>query len=266
MEGDVRVALDRCAREGSEGDKGIVLRGDDESGYADGSDDLHGAGARVVVVGIAEAAKAGGDDVVEVADGADGAHAVDGVDFAIEASLEAHVLFEFCDEVALINEIAARGECVGAGGEIERGGDGDDGAELWRRCVGEFASHFEDEIAAHGEACGEDFRQGIPMDQFVDDGADILTKARVIQRGSEMLAAAAVALVEADHVEASAPGSFAGAADVVGVAGAFEAVKQDDGGMLRRIRLPMAAGEDARAGLDFEFARDARTEMRETAA
>ena len=73
--GDVGIGEEARAGFRKEADERIVLRAEDERGNGDAVDDAGAGGAVVVVVGVAEAAIARDDLLVELADGANGADA-----------------------------------------------------------------------------------------------------------------------------------------------------------------------------------------------
>jgi len=267
-ERDLRIFAEGGESEGFDGDEGIVLGGEDESGAGDAGDDISGAGLGVVIGGIAEAAEFCGDDVIELADGADGGEAAElrgGIAIGKERGFADHVSAEAFDEVALIDEIRGPGESIGAGSEVERGGDGDEGAKLRGGGGGPFAGHFENQIAAHGKTGGENFRERIAGGEFGDDAADIYAEAGVIESGREAFGAAAIALVEAENVEAGEPGFFGGAENGGGFAGTLEAVKKNERGMSGGEGLPVAIGANLRAGLGVEKARYGGGKAREAA-
>ena len=177
FEGYGGVFADAASKKWGVGDEGVVLGGEDKGGNADGGDDVACAGVLVVVLGIAEAEVGGGDGVVELADGADGAEAVGRVESGKEGGFDGIALEKFADEVALVEEIFWFFEGVGAGGEIERGADGGDAAQGGRSGGGEFAGHFEDEIAAHGIAGEENFGDAVALDKVIEYGAVIAAEA-----------------------------------------------------------------------------------------
>src|ERR1700690_292442 len=78
----------------------------------------------------------------------------------------------------------------------------------------------------------------------------------MVERGGEIFCATAVALIEADYVEASEPGFFCDAEHVAGVGGAFESVEQDDCGMIAGVFLHVAVGANFSAWFGFEESRD----------
>jgi hypothetical protein len=255
---DIAIAADGGIAESVKGDERVVLSGDDEGGNADGGDVPGGGGAVVVVVRVAETAMRGGNFVVEFADGADFIEAFDGVFVWEELNFGAHASFEAADKVGLVDEVLVLGKSLGAGVENERRADGNDTAKLERRVVAHFAGHFKNNVAAHGETYGENFGKRGGGKKFFDDGFDIAAEAGIVEAGGEFFGAAAVALIEADGIETGDVGFFSGAEHVAGLAGAFEAVKQDDCGVILGARVPVAMGEDARAGFGFKFASEGR--------
>ncbi len=263
---DIAIAADAGIAEGVKGDEGIVLSGDEEGGDANGGDDASGGGAVVVIVGVAETAVRSGDFVVEFADAANFVEAFDGVFVREELNFGAHAFFETADEVGLVDEVLVLGERVGAGIENEGRADGNDATKLEGGVVAHLAGHFEDNIAAHGKTDSENFGECGSGEKFFDDGLDVAAKTGIVEAGGEFFGAAAVALIEADGVETRDVGFFGGAEHVTGVAGAFQAVKQDDGGVILRARLPVAMGEDSGAGLGFKFAGEGRGKARVVAA
>ena len=76
----------------------------------------------------------------------------------------------------------------------------------------------------------------------------------MIQAVRQVFGRAAVPLVESNRVETGGERLVGQATHVVRVAGAFEAVKRDERGMVAGSRLPVAVGEHTRAGSDVEEA------------
>jgi hypothetical protein len=145
-------------------------------------------------------------------------------------------------------------QSVGAGGEIDGRADGGDGDE--RRPRAPLAGELEHEIAAHGVADQRDALEAEARGEVADHGAHIGRAAGVIERGSERIAAAAVAHVHADDVHARGEGARGDAEDVAGIGRALEAVHQHRGeprGALR-LGLPSAVAENAAGigGIDFD--------------
>lgn len=251
---NIAIAADAWIAKSVERHEGIVLGSDEECGDADGGYDAGGGSAVVVVVGVAKATIRRGNFVVEFADAANFVEAIDGVFVRVEFDFGAHAFFEAADKVSLVDQVLALRERVSAGVEDEGRADGDDAAELQRCVVTHFAGHFEDDVAAHGKTGGEDFGKRSGDEEFVDDGFDVAAEAGIVESGSEFFAASAVALIEADGVEAGDVGFFGGAQHIAGLAGTFEAVEQDDGGVILRTRLPVAMGKNTCAGFGFKFA------------
>ena len=193
-DGDVAIAGEGGIAESGERDDGTVLCGNDEGGDANGADDAGSGGAVVVIGSAAKAAVFGGDQVVKCANAANFVEAVEGVFIRETFDFPAHALFEAADEVGLVDEVAGLGEGVGAGVEDEGRADGDDTAELVRGVVAHFAGHFEDEIASHGKADGENFGEFIDGEEFFDDGSDVAAKAGIVESRSEFFGPAAVVL------------------------------------------------------------------------
>src|SRR5450755_1262208 len=91
-----------------------------------------------------------------------------------------------------------------------------------------FAAHFQDEISAHRVAHEKNFLEAIAVGELFADGAIVGAHAGAVECGSELFAAAAVALIYADGMKALFEGCLGDAARVVGAAGALEAVDDDD--------------------------------------
>jgi hypothetical protein len=160
------------------------------------------------------------------------------------------------DEAPAVERVAAAFERGGAGVEVDGGRDGGHALERGRRPGPVVAGEPQDHVAAHREPGEEDLRQPLaPGQLFEDDAADVLRHPAVVERGGEVLGAAAVAHVHADDVEAAAVSLLRRAEHVERVGRAFEPVQQEQGRRRPALRLPAAFEEDARAGLDLEEAR-----------
>ncbi len=260
-ERDAGVGGDDGAAGGRDADEGVVERVEDERGDGDAGEDAGGGGAEVVVLRALEAGVEGGDALVEVAQGAQAVGAGGVVNVGEEHGLAAEVAGEGAEEVALVDAVGGAVEGVGGGAEIERGGDGGDGAEHCGLGAGaELAGELEHEIAAHRVADERDAAQAEAGGERAHDRGDIAREAGVVERGREGFGAAAVAHVHADDVEAGAPHLVGVADDVLRLRRAFEAVEDDDGEARGAdlLGLPVAVAEDlagdlvARGGGDFD--------------
>lgn len=250
-EGDVGVGEDGGAGLRGEADEGIIQGVEDESGDGDAVQDTGGGGAEVVVVRAGEAGVEGGDAVVEVAQGADADGLVGIVGAGKEADLAAKSTEESAKEFELVDAVEGLMEGVGGGAEVSGGRDSDDGLELWRGLAAELAGELEDEVSAHGVADEGDGLQVVEGGEVIQYGEDVVGEAGVIEGGGEVFGSAAVAHVHADGVGSGEPELVGVADDVLGVGGAFEAVKQDGGGPFGADLqgLPVAVAEDLAADL-----------------
>ena len=86
----------------------------------------------------------------------------------------------------------------------------------------------------------------------------------MVKRRREVLGAAAIALVQAHGVPPGQESALREALHVSGLARTLQAVDQDERGAFPGLPLPVAFAENSRAGLDFEFARHARGQARES--
>ena len=176
-----------------------------------------------VVFGAGEAVEWGGDEVVEVVDGADGEEA-GGVERAGElAGFGEGFGDEGPEETEEVETVAWEVEGAGAGGEVDGCGDGDGGGDGG---VGRgFGGVFEGEVAAEAEADegdGGGARGGVG-----DDEAEVVGGSAVIGLRQTIGDAAAGAVVPCEDVPASGVEGAGETTDVGGVEAAFEAVGED---------------------------------------
>ena len=257
-EGDVGIGEDGSAGLGDEADEGVVEGVEDQGGDVDTAEDAGGGGAVVVVVRAGEAGVEGGDAVVELAQGADivGAGGVKGA--GEEGGFTAKAFEEGAEEAVLVGTIAGFVEGVGGRPQVHGGRDADDGAELGRSARAQFPRKLEDEVAAHGVADQGDGAEVVAVGEEAEDGEDVGGEAGVVERGGQVLGAAAVAHVHADRVTARLEELVGVAEDVLGAGGAFKAVEDDGGGCLRAVgsRLPVAVAEDLGGDLVVGGGRD----------
>ena len=100
----VNVGIGEDARAGlrQETDEGIVFGAEDERGNGDAVDDAGAGGAIVVVVGVAEAAIARNDFLIELANGANRADAVDLIDGRKELGFVTHPAPQIAQKMPLV--------------------------------------------------------------------------------------------------------------------------------------------------------------------
>ena len=263
-EADVGIGEDARAGFRRETDEGIVFGAEDERRNGDAVDDAGAGGAIVVVIGVAKAAVARDDFLIEFADGANGTDAVDLIYGGKEFSFVAEAAYQVAQKMPLVGAIEGLVQSVGAGGEINgRAHGGDSGKQRLRAPL---AGELEHEIAAHGVA---DQRHALKVEargEVMDHGAHVSRAAGVVERGSERFAASAVAHIHAHDVHAGGEGTRGNALHVAGVGRALEAVHQHRGeprGVLR-LRLPVTVAENAAGigGIYFNGFGDARQAKR----
>ena len=212
---DVGVAEDARTGFRQEADEGIVFGAEDERRNDDAVDDAGAGGAVVIVVGIAEVAVARDDLLIEFADGANGTDAVDLIDAGKELGFRTEAALEPAQESPLVDAIRGFVKSIGAGSEIDGGTDSGDGGK--RRLRAPLAGKLEHEIAAHGVTNQRDAFEAEARSEAMDNGAHISRAAGVIERGSERIAAAAVAHIHADDVHARGEGAPGNALHVAGI-------------------------------------------------
>jgi len=226
-EGGVGILFDAAGPGRCEWNEGIILRGDEQVRHADVADDTLGAGRFVVFLGILVTETWSGDGVIEFAHGADAAKSIEGIALWKEPDFFGVAGHQSGDEMALIKIVVAALEGIGTSREIEGGADGGNSSQSrWRGCA-EFAGHFGDEIAAHGVSREEDLRKAIAAGEFFEHGAIVGAHAGIVKSRRKEFGATAIALVEADGVEAAFEGLFGDAAHVIGIAGAFQTVNEE---------------------------------------
>jgi len=147
-------------------------------------------------------AVAGDDVLVEVAHGAEWRLQGRLVESREELRLVTESAAHVAQEVPLIDAVCGLVERGRGWREIHEGRDTDDGFELRRRSGAVFAEELENEIATHGVADEDDGFDLVVVEDAGYDFADVCRAARVIDRGREMVRAAATAHVHADDVAA----------------------------------------------------------------
>ncbi len=259
--GDIWIRKDLFARRREHADEGIVCGVDDERGDGYFVDHVGGGGAGVVIVCAGKSAVVGGDAVVEVAEAFDSAHAgqVEGIRKMFR--LDLHAAKKLDEKVILVDAVGGLVESVGGGGEVHRGTDGGDGFEFGWTLRAPFAREFENEIAAHGKSDECETGNAIVFEHVACDGRDVGREARVIERGSAVVHAAAVALVHEDNVHAGSKRVAGDSEHVLRLGGSFETVDGDDGLGLSTIGLPAAPAADLDARGDFDEALFGRWKM-----
>ena len=255
---EMNVGVGEDARAGfrQETDEGIVFGAKDERGNGDAVDDAGAGGTVVVVVGIAEAAVARDDFLIELADGANGADAVDLINGGKELSFVTDPAPQPAQKSPLVGAVGGFVQSVGAGGEIDRRADSGDGGKRPAAAGAPLAGELEHEIAAHGVADQRHALEAEARGEVAHHGAHVSRAAGVIERGREGIAAAAVAHIHADDVHARGEGARGNALHVPGIGRALEAVHQhrSEPRSALRLRLPVAVAEDAAGigGIDFD--------------
>lgn len=252
--GDVRVGQYVRARFGKEADERIVLSAEDESGHGDGVDDASAGGAEIVVVGRAKSAIGSDDFVIELADGADGAHSGELIDAGEERCFAAQATFEAAQETPFVKAIGRFVKGVGAGSEVDGRADCGDGNK--RRTTTPLSGKLEYEIASHGVAHQSDALEAEAPSVMADDGADVGGAAGVIESGRERIGAATIAHVHAHDVHAGGPCARGDSFDVAGIGGTFEPMNKYSSKArgANGHRLPVAMTEHAACvgGVDFD--------------
>lgn len=251
---DVGIGKDARAGIRIEADEGIVCGAKDERGNRDAVNDAGAGGAVVIVVGVAKAAIARDDLLVELADGANGADAVNLIHARKQLGLVADAAHEPAQKSPLVYAIGGFVQGVSTGSQIDDRADGGDGGE--RRLRAPLASELEHEIAAHGIADERDALEPETRAEVAKHSAHIGRAAGVIERGGERIAAPAIAHVHAHDIHAGGEGAHGDAPDIARIGRAFEAVYQHCGEArgAYRLGLPVAVTEDAAGigGIDFD--------------
>ena len=163
---DIRIRLNRRILKWPEWHEGIVLRGQNQSGAPDGSDYIRRARTRIILSRVLETAEARGYNIVEIPHGSDAPKGckIERENFGKQAGFVTHMFLKTFHKMAVVEEISRLGESVGASGQIKSGSDSHECPQLRRRGFSEFSGHLQNQIAAHGKAGGEDFRQAIAVD------------------------------------------------------------------------------------------------------
>lgn len=166
--------------------------------------------------------------------------------------LELHSAGKLDEKVILVDAIGGFVERIGGGSEVHRRTDSGNGFEFGWTLRSPFAGEFENEIAAHGKSDERETGDAIALENVPRDGCDIGGEARVVECGSAVVHAAAIALVHEDDVHAGSQGVAGDAEHVLGLGGSLEAVNGDDGLRLSAVGLPTApaADFDSRGDLD----------------
>ena len=256
---NVRIVEDARAGFRQKTDERIVFGAEDERRNDDAVDDAGAGGAVVVVVGVAEVAVARDDFLIEFADGAKGADAIDLINGGKELSFVTDPAPQVAQKMPLVAAVNGLVQSVGAGGEINGRAHGGNGGK--RRQRAPLAGELEHEIATHGVSDQRNALEAEARGEVAHHGAHVSRAAGVIERGRERITAAAVAHVHADDVHARGESAHGDAPDVTGIGRALEAVHQHRGEprSALRFRLPVAVTEDATgiSGIDFDGLSDA---------
>ena len=251
----VNVRIGENARAGfwQETDEWIVFGRKDERGNGHTVDDACARGAIVVVVGIAEVAVACDDFLIELADGANGADAVDLINGGKEFGLVTDAAPQVAQKMPLISAVGGFVQSVGAGREINGRAHRGDRGKRWQRAP--LAGELEHEISAHGIADQRNAREAEARREVAHHGTHVGRATRVIERRREGIAAAAVAHIHADNVHARGESARGYALHVAGIGRALEAVHQhrSEPRSAFSIGQPVAVAEDAATigGIDF---------------
>jgi hypothetical protein len=121
------------------------------------------------------------------------------------------------------------------------------------RFTSPLACQFQHEVAAHGESNQGETGDCVFLDDVARDRGDIGRQAGIVECGSTLIHAAAVALVHEYDVHVRRQRISSNTRHVLGFGGAFEAVHDDQRECLLSIlRLPVAPAADLNAGSDFD--------------
>src|SRR5262249_10219894 len=102
----------------------------------------------------------------------------------------------------LVEVVVSSFESVGAGGKIKRGAYGRDPTQRRWSVFAELARQFCDQVATHGISREEYLHKTVIRELF-ENGAVIPAHPGTVESRREEFGAPAIALVEADHVEAA---------------------------------------------------------------
>ena len=141
----------------------------------------------------------------------------------------------------LIEPVLQQRNCIHAGREIERGTHRAHAAKLSRPRHPEFSRHLQNQIAAHRISREKDLRQAIPFDEFKKNSSEIGAQPGVVERRRQPFRAAAIALIEAQHVKAAGKRPRRQSSHVRGFARTLEAVHYRQRRRSARLRLPVAS-------------------------
>lgn len=168
--------------------------------------------------------------------------------------LELHPAGKLDKKVILVDAICGFVERIGGGSEVHRRTDSSDGFEFAWTLRSPFAGEFENEIATHGKSDERETGDAIALENVPRDRCYIGGEARVVERGSAVIHAAAIALVHQDDVHAGSESVACDAEHVLGFGGPFEAVNGDDGLRLSAVGLPSAPAADFESRGDLDQA------------
>src|SRR5439155_18905988 len=153
-------------------------------------------------------------------------------------------------KVRFIDKVSRLAAAVRAGGKVDTRTDRTDSAQLSRRPLRKFPRHLEHEIAARRITRKEDFRQIVPLDQFVQDRPEVSRKARMAERWRQMFRPAAISLIHPQNVESGLERPLGNAQHVRRLARTLQAVHEHQGAMAAPPLLPVAFREKSRSRLD----------------
>src|SRR3954470_1947102 len=197
-----------------------------------------------------------GEVLVELTDGSDGRQAIERVFAGMRGSLPAHARFEAANEIPLVDEVLPPLERADAFGELNDGGDRTHALQRGRRRTAVVSGELEREVAAKRVA-GDHYPIDPFTSDFCDDVGGVGGEAGMVQPVAQGFGAAAVPLIEQEHVESACVRLRRNSPHVVGGARAFETMQHQQRRMRGRFVLPVAMGEHAGAwcGVEVTFGR-----------
>ena len=169
--------------------------------------------------------------------------------------LAPHAPLEVAAEVPFVNTVLAPLDRLHAVFEFDHRRDRGKSLHLWKLLGAQFAGQFHRDIATQRIARHGESRQAVAVAQLPQDEERIGREPRVIEPARQVLGTAAIALIEADDVEAGGQGLVGHAAHVVREARAFQPVQHQQRRRRGSIGLPIAVGQHAGIGRDVEVPR-----------
>ncbi len=239
---------------GPNANKRIVGGLQNERGHGDAVYHIRRRGACVVIIGALKSAVESGDLVIKFAQALHAAQPGRIECRGKQPSLFTQPAAQVPQKVAFVEAVAGEMQRIGGGRQIHRRTNRCYRAEFPWSAVAPFASQLEHKIAAHGVARQRKARNVILLDDVARHCGNIRRAPGMIERGSERIGAAAIALVHADHIHAGGQSLLRDAQHVFRFAGALQTMHDDDGQRILPVRLPMALAQHADAGLDFDQA------------